>query len=153
MLRRPCFCSLSLPPTNWLENKQIFFLCSSISQRFVLQVGTENLLLVGREQREECCGEAELNMGFLLTLSLSWCVLLCASWAVLCSRAFQAGACWGRGIFRSQMDTVGKQSEQSIQELGESTGMILYQGDCSGKGAVPGCANRHCPDLKAAFVA
>lgn len=46
----------------------MFFLCSSISQRFVLQVGTENLLLVGREQREERCGEAKLNMGFLLTL-------------------------------------------------------------------------------------
>lgn len=121
MLTRPRFCSLSLPPTNCLENEQIFFLCSSISQRFVLQVGTENLLLAGRQQREACCGEARLRMGFLLPLPPLWCLLLCASQAALCSWAFHAGACWGRGIFRSQMGTVGKQSDQSIWELGEST--------------------------------
>jgi len=39
MLRRLSFCLLSVPPTNWLDNEQIFFLCSSISQFFDLQVG------------------------------------------------------------------------------------------------------------------
>lgn len=39
VLGRLSFCLLSLPPTNWLANEQIFFLCSSISQLFDLQVG------------------------------------------------------------------------------------------------------------------
>lgn len=39
VLRRLRFCLLSLPPTNWLDNEQIFFLCSSISKLFDLQAG------------------------------------------------------------------------------------------------------------------